>query len=254
MLNPIPPNDFEDKLIQSFSKHVRSYDKNAQLQKTMAERLAAFLPDPLPKPVLEIGCGTGIFTRHLLARNCKKLILNDIAPAMIDHLKTQLKLPESTLFYPGNAESENFPKAKLIAANAVFQWFQKANSTLLKFNQLLPKDGKLLFSTFGPETLQEFRDTGGIAGPTHLLSLDEWNMILQRAGFQIEGTEVESRQIFFENTRNLVKNLQQIGAAPLQILKPMELRRLIQNYDENFTTPQGVYTHWELIYFSTVKK
>jgi len=246
-------DEFESKLIQSFSKHVKSYDKNAQLQKTMAERLAAFLPDPLPRPVLEIGCGTGLFTRHLLARGAEELVLNDIAPAMIEYLQTQMELPEKTRFLEGNAERLAFPEVRLACANAVFQWFQDPQTALNNLKQFLPPGGHLVFSTFGPDTLQEFRDTAGFEGPTHLLSLKSWKALLTRTGFKWTGSESETRQIFFPSTQHLIRNLQQIGAAPLRILKPGELRRLIETYDKNFATPQGVYTNWELYYFSAVK-
>lgn len=246
-------DEFESKLIQSFSKHVKSYDKNAQLQKTMAERLAAFLPDPLPRPVLEIGCGTGLFTRHLLARGAEELILNDIAPAMIEYLKEHLDLPGTTRFMEGNAERLAFPKVHLACANAVFQWFQHPQQTLENLKQAMVPGGHLVFSTFGPETLQEFRDTAGFEGPTHLLSLQSWKDLLTRTGFRWTASETETRQIFFPTTRHLIRNLQQIGAAPLRILKPGELRRLIATYDRNFGTAQGVYTNWELYYFSAVK-
>ena len=62
----------ESRIIESFSKYVKSYDRNALLQKTMGERLAVLLPNPLPSPVLEMGCGTGLFTRHLLALRPRK--------------------------------------------------------------------------------------------------------------------------------------------------------------------------------------
>ncbi|MCF8720631.1 methyltransferase domain-containing protein [Nitrospina gracilis] len=247
-------DEFESSLIQSFSKHVRTYDKNAQLQKTMAERLAALLPPTLPEPVLELGCGTGLFTRHLLTRGAEKLILNDIAPAMIEYLKEHLDLPEATRFVEGNAERLEFPPAGLIAANAVFQWFQHPQHTLETLHRSLPQGGQIVFSTFGPETLQEFRDSGGLEGPTHLLSLDKWKALLTRCGFQWQAAERESREIFFPGTRHLIRNLQQIGAAPLRMMKTGELRRLIETHDRNFSTPQGVYTHWELYYFSAVKK
>ncbi|MGP0564830.1 MULTISPECIES: methyltransferase domain-containing protein [unclassified Nitrospina] len=246
-------DEFESSLIHSFSKHVKSYDKNAQLQKTMAERLAALLPPYLPEPVLEIGCGTGLFTRHLLARGAERLILNDIAPAMIQYLKEHMDLPEATQFLEGNAERLEFPQAGLIAGNAVFQWFQHPQHTLEILHRSLPKGGQIVFSTFGPETLQEFRDSGGLEGPTHLLSLESWKSLLTRCGFQWQAAERESREIFFPGTRHLIRNLQQIGAAPLRMMKTGELRRLIETHDRNFSTPQGVYTHWELYYFSAVK-
>ena len=166
----IPEPDFEQKVIESFSKHVKTYDRHAQLQRSMAERLAALIPNPFPQKILEIGCGTGVFTRHLLARSPSTLILNDIAPLMIEYLKNHLEVPSDSKFLVGNAERIHIPKVKLIAGNAVFQWFQNPQNTLQRFHTSLEKEGYLAFSTFGPKTLEEFRSTAQFQGPTHLLS------------------------------------------------------------------------------------
>jgi len=250
---PLPESEFEQKVIESFSKHVRTYDRNAQLQRSMAERLAALIPHPLPEKILEIGCGTGLFTRHLLAQRPSGLILNDIAPKMIDYLKNHLSLPRGTRFQIGNAESLHVPRVQLIAGNAVFQWFQHPETTLKLFHAALEKNGFLAFSTFGPGTLEEFRNTARIEGPTNLLSQKRWKTLLTQAGFECRVFESESRQIFFPDTRGLVRNLQQIGAAPLRIMKPGELKRLMREYDQNYSSPQGVYTHWEMYYCLAVK-
>jgi malonyl-ACP O-methyltransferase BioC len=174
-------SEIESRIIESFSKHVKTYDRHAQLQKSMAERLASLLPAPLPPKVLELGCGTGIFTRHLLARGTKELILNDIAPAMMDYLRAQMSVPASTTFIPGNAEQVSFPKVHLIAANAVFQWFQHPEPTLQRLADRLLKNGTLVFSTFGPKTLQEFREIAQIHGPTPLM--DPGNILSRYAQF-----------------------------------------------------------------------
>ncbi|NIQ02390.1 MAG: methyltransferase domain-containing protein [Nitrospinaceae bacterium] len=251
-----PPSgqDFEQKVIASFSKHVKTYDRHAQLQRSMAERLASLIPHPVPKTLLEIGCGTGVFTRHLLARNPSTIYLNDIAPLMIDYLKSHIALPPQTRFLSGNAETLPIPKVNLITGNAVFQWFQNPEDTVKKYYRSLKHPGFLAFSTFGPKTLQEFRDTAGFSGPTTLLSQHQLKKMLTGAGFHLLQFQTETRQIFFDNTHNLIKNLQQIGAAPLRMFKPGELKRLIRDYDRNFGTPQGVYTNWELFYFSAEKK
>ena len=48
-----------------------------------------------------------------------------------------------------------------------------------------------------------------------------------------------------------MKNLQQIGAAPVRVFNAGELRKLIRDYDKLFATEQGgVYATWELFYFS----
>jgi malonyl-ACP O-methyltransferase BioC len=250
--NPSEP-DFEQSVIESFSKHVKTYDRHAQLQRSMAERLAALIPNPFPQKILEIGCGTGVFTRHLLARSPSTLILNDIAPLMIEHLKNHLEVPSSSKFLAGNAERIQTPRVKLIAGNAVFQWFQNPQKTLQRFHSALEKEGYLAFSTFGPRTLEEFRSTAQFEGPTHLHSQKRWKTLLTQAGFELLTFQTETRQIFFQNTQGLIKNLQQIGAAPLRILKSGELRQLIRDYDREYSSPQGVYTNWELFYFFACK-
>jgi malonyl-ACP O-methyltransferase BioC len=241
--------DFEQRVIESFSKHVKTYDRNAQLQRSMAERLAALIPNPFAQKILEIGCGTGMFTRHLLARSPSSIILNDIAPLMIDHLKSHLEVPPNSKFLAGNAERIQIPKVKLIAGNAVFQWFQNPQSTLQRFHSALEKEGYLAFSTFGPKTLEEFRKSAQFEGPTHLHSQKKWKTLLTQAGFELLTFQTETRQIFFQNTQGLIKNLQQIGAAPIRILKSGELRQLIRDYDREYSSSQGVYTNWELFYF-----
>ena len=257
-MSRIPPPssepDFEQRVIESFSKHVKTYDRHAQLQRSMAERLATLIPNSFPQKILEIGCGTGVFTRHLLARSPSSIILNDIAPLMIEHLKNHLEIPSNTKTLAGNAERIQIPKVKLIAGNAVFQWFQNPQNTLQRFHSALEKEGYLAFSTFGPKTLEEFRRSAQFEGPTHLHSQKLWKTLLTQAGFQLLTFQTETRQIFFQNTQGLIKNLQQIGAAPLRILKSGELRQLIRDYDREYSSSQGVYTNWELFYFFAQKR
>ncbi|MFP6638353.1 MAG: methyltransferase domain-containing protein [Nitrospinaceae bacterium] len=241
-------------LKNNFSKHAKSYDRYAHLQKSMAEKLASFLPIPLPKNVLEIGCGTGLFSRHLLTQPIKNLTLNDIAPGMLEILKTTLSLSENIKILPGNAERINFYNIDLICANAVFQWFQEPQKTLKNLNQALASRGELIFSTFGPKTLVEFREAAGMTSPIELHRNETWEKMIRGAGFIIKSFDAETRTIYSSNTRSLLKNLQQIGATPMRMLKAGGLRKLIRDYDSKFSTNAGVYATWELYYFSLIHK
>ncbi len=240
----------EENLIDSFSKHAKTYDRYAQLQKSMAERLASLLPVPLPDNVLEIGCGTGLFTRHLLTQSVKRLVLNDIAPGMLKVLSNSITLPANTKIFSGNAERIHFEKVDLICANAVFQWFRNPQETLEKLNQALTRNGKLIFSTFGAETLVEFRQAVNLLSPIDLYTKEAWARMIRDSGFSINLCDVEIRKTFFPSTMTLLKNLQQIGAAPVQMVKTGGLRKLMRDYDARFSTTQGVYATWELYYFS----
>jgi malonyl-CoA O-methyltransferase len=244
----------DENLIDSFSKYAKSYDRYAQLQKSMAERLASLLPHPLPENVLEIGCGTGLFSRHLFTHPIKRLILNDIAPGMLEILNKSHSLPENTEIFPGNAERIDFSNIDLICANAVFQWFRQPQETLRKLNQALTKKGKLIFSTFGPKTLIEFREAANLVSPIELYNNEAWTEMIRNSGFVINSCDLETRKIFFSSTMTLLKNLQQIGAAPIRMVKTGGLRKLIRDYDSKFSTTQGVYATWELYYFSLVSE
>lgn len=243
----------ETQIIESFSKYAKTYDRYAQMQKNMAERLAALLPEPLPESILEIGCGTGVFTRHLLARQVRRLVLNDIARAMTDHLLHRLAVPENTRIITGNAEAIRFPKVGLIAANAVFQWFEDPGATLKRLCGALPSGGGLIFSTLGPKTLRDFRCVAKIKSPTNLIAFSRWKQMIREAGCRVAAAESETRKTFSASTLGLIKSLQQVGATPSRMMTQSELRKFIREHDAAFTTPQGVYATWELYYFSAKK-
>jgi len=216
----------------------------------MAERLASYLPDKPPSKILELGCGTGLFTRHLLTMNIVKLTLNDISPVMIDTLKSSLVIPKNTQFIVGNAERIPLGKTDLICANAVFQWFQDTQKALIHLKNSLNDNGIILFSTFGPETLMEFREAANFINPINLYSVKQWKSFFKQIGFKLNTLDVEKRKVFNPNTLNLLKNLQQIGATPIKMFDIGDLRKLIEEYDKYFSTDQGVYSTWELYYFS----
>ena len=247
-------NNISQKIARNFSRYAHTYDNHAQLQKLMAEKLASFLPKNTSDQVLEIGCGTGLFTKYLIAKPAKKIFLNDISPGMIKYMRLKISLPPYSQIILGNAEMLKFQMVDMIAANAVFQWFKNPRVVLGRLNSYIKENGSLVFSTFGPSTLAELRKVTQLESPALLLSKNEWCKLLEEAGFTVNLSAKESHKTFFPNTFRLLKNLQQIGAAPTQMTNLKKLRQLINDYDDICFTKQGVYANWELLYFSAINK
>ena len=254
MIKQKSENNISHEIGQNFSKYAHVYDKNAQLQKIMAEKLASFLPIDTPDQILEIGCGTGLFTKHLLAKPVKKIFLNDISTEMIKCMRLKTFLPPYSQIVHGNAELLKFEMVNLIAANAVFQWFKNPRVVLGRLNSYIKANGRLVFSTFGPSTLAELRKVAPLKSPALLLSKNEWCKLIEEAGFSVHLSVKESHKTFFPNTLSLLKNLQQIGAAPTQMTSPKTIRQLIKDYDDICFTKRGVQANWELLYFSAINK
>ena len=254
MINQKSEDNKSQETELNFSKYAHIYDKHAQLQKLMADKLASFIPINTPEKILEIGCGTGIFTKYLLSLKVKKIFLNDVSSGMIEYMETKLCLPPYSQIIIGNAELLKFQVVDMVAANAVFQWFKNPQEALVKLNQALTANGSLIFSTFGPKTLIEFRQAANLVSPINLYNKDSWTDMIRDSGFTIKFWDVEIKKIFFSSSLSLLKNLQQIGAAPIRMVKTGGLRKLMRDYDSRFSSTQGVYATWEFYYFSLARE
>jgi malonyl-CoA O-methyltransferase len=237
----------------SFSKYATKYEKHAHLQNEMGHQLSLLLPNKFSERVLEIGCGTGIFTKHLLTHPLKRIILNDISVEMINFLKSKLILPSCSKVTIGDAENIKFDCVDLISSNAVFQWFRNPSKTLHKLRSYISSEGKLIFSTFGPQTLIELRQISSIDSPALLAPFEQWETWLKTSKFTIDSSSKTIHKIYYSNTLELLKNLQQLGTTPITMTKSGSLRRIIKEYDKNYASSNGVYATWEVYYFSAIK-
>jgi len=72
--------------MKSFDAAAKNYERHSQVQQTMADWLAEWIPCNRTGTALEIGAGTGLFTGKLLPWK-GRLIASDAAPAMVSEGK-----------------------------------------------------------------------------------------------------------------------------------------------------------------------
>jgi len=141
-----------DRIKQRFAKSFDTYDENALVQCLMAEKLCTALTQIQSEfdTVLEIGVGTGLFTRELANKiRFKKYIANDLCEE-----SEQYVTPFVDQFIPGDACNIEVD-ADLMVSNAVMQWIDDWGA--------LPKADMLAFSTFLPGNLHELQELTGLS-------------------------------------------------------------------------------------------
>ena len=154
----------KEKLRAAFDAGAPTYDVNAIIQRTaanrLADRIAALNLPPRPR-VLEIGCGTGFLTQALRARiGAADWTVTDLSPAMLDACRRALGDPADVRFLVMDGERPAFaPEERfdLICASLAFQWFEDLPGAISRLIALLAPGGRLAFATLGQDSLVEWR-------------------------------------------------------------------------------------------------
>ena len=145
------------KVGQRFEDSSDSYDSNALAQLRIAEKLTGMLrtSDVAPhSSVLEIGQGTGLFTK-LYAK-----VINPASIEFVDIYQTPaLNVADKEIYHVEDAEiwmEKHKATFDLLVSASTIQWFRNPIRFFENGSRLLNKDGILVCSTFLPGTLEIF--------------------------------------------------------------------------------------------------
>jgi len=141
---------------KNFSRYAESYDKYCAVQNLCARDLIAKIGPKDFSSILDIGCGTGNFTRLLKDKFPNAGIMAiDISRGMLRIAKEKLKMG-GIEFLEDDAETVIFDRSfDLISSNATLQWTEDLEKTLASYRGMLRDDGSIWFSIFAQETFCE---------------------------------------------------------------------------------------------------
>lgn len=145
---------------KNFSRYALCYDNYSNIQDHAGAKLIEILPKNQFRNIIDIGCGTGSYTKLLRESfPTAKIKAVDISEAMINVATAKLHEQEID-FLIADAQRTAFGNAfDLISSNACFQWFDDLQTTLGNYSRLLEPSGTILFSIFAPATFRELSES-----------------------------------------------------------------------------------------------
>lgn len=260
-MTALPPDYLEfNQVIQSFNQAAIHYQRHAHLQKKIGEDLVQRLQYLTIKPpqIADIGCGTG----HLLP------LLHQFYPTAqiygIDVASQMLQVAQQT--YPAGyfitADATQLPLAThsvdLIISNLMLQWCNDIEAVFAEFARVLTPEGTLLFSTFGPDTLQELRASWAtVDNANHINYFIDMHHIgdaLLNAGLRAPVVDTDRLVLTYTDGMHLMRELKMIGAHNVTLGRPRglmgkgKLRELLAHYDTFRTAQNLLPATYEVVY------
>jgi len=240
-----------DAMRAAFEKAAVSYDAAAVLQQEVADRLVERMGLMAMKPVsiLDCGSGTGFVSQLLVERYPKaKITALDLAFNMLKQAKGKRTFKQrwNKQFRYVNAEVESLPFAdasmELIISGLTLQWCQDLPKVFKEFKRVLAPGGLLMFSSFGPDTLKELRqswaEVDDLAHVNAFADLHDVGDALLKSGFADPVMDMEMLTVTYKDVKTVMRDLKQIGAHNVMqgrshhVTGKNKLQKMIQSYEQ----------------------
>jgi len=210
----------------SFDRAASRYDKAAVLQKEVGKRLLERLDYVrlTPQCVLDLGAGTGLCTGPLSRRyHNAQVIALDIAPAMLRQARTKQPWLERTFFGRQRfvcGDADYLPlkddSVDLIFSNLTLQWCTDLDRTFAECRRVLKPNGLLMFTSLGPDTLKELRQSWQRVDSTvHVhtfIDMHDVGDALLRARLADPVMDMETITLTYQDVHTLMRDLKTLGA------------------------------------------
>lgn len=255
-MNKINSND----VARSFSDAAKTYDAAAFFQRIAGERLFERLSyfKLSPQVICDLGCGTGIFTRELSAKFPQAKVTGvDIAEGMLEWCRQQSQsedyLCADVMKLPFEDNSVD-----LLFSNLAIQWIDNPQDLFNELNRVLKPEGLLLFTTLGPDTLKElkqsFAQVDQYQHVNEFLDMHHIGDAMLNAKMLDPVVDAELVVISYDKAVELMRDLKDIGAHNIDsrrgtgLMSPKKLKAVELAYREFALEDGRLPASYELVY------
>lgn len=229
----------------NFSRYAKYYDQYSGVQNLCAQELISQIDLNGFRKILDIGCGTGNYTKLLQEKFPQAVIKAvDISYEMLKIAKNKLKV-KNTEFVLADAQKLKIKdRFDLVSSNASFQWFEKLDLALRRYKGLLGDKGCIIFSAFGPSTFPELSKTLDLylgktqpISASYFLEAKELGRLLKKYFSKVTVTEKVYKEKY-NCLKDLLKHIKYTGTRGTGLVKVNwthnTITALDQLYRENF--------------------
>lgn len=262
----------KSRIRASFDNAAEHYDDVAVLQREVGERILDRLEliRIQPQTILDIGAGTGVLSQALGKRYKKARIISlDLAPRMLITARKRNNWLQTRFgkqgFICGDAESLPIAdnSVDMIISSLTLQWCGELEQAFAEFRRVLKPEGLLMFSTFGPDTLKELRNSWHAAdGSTNnnnnvhvndFIDMHDVGDALLRAKLADPVMDVENFTLTYPDAYQLMRELKTLGAHNVATQRRHSLtgKKRLQNMlaaYENFRVNDALPATYEVVY------
>lgn len=233
-------------IARGFGNARATYEGASRLQRLMGDAMFEALKSQtgqssLSGRVLDLGCGTGWFTRKLAGLGSVVSVTGmDLSPGMVEHAGASA-FPDISWIV---ADAEAIPLADqscdLIFSNLMIQWCADPAQVLRECRRVLRPGGRLVVSTLLDGTLRELDQAWRQADPgqNHINRFEPEAAFRETVSRELSGAEIETKTLRLPYTSPLAltAELRQLGAGYKHadrrrtITAPGRLRAMCQHY------------------------
>lgn len=209
-----------NEISKAFNQHAAEYEQVAKVQQEIGTRLLERLHylKIAPQRILDLGCGTGFFSRELTMMYPKAQIIGlDLAHKML--LQARKKQGWRRKWPLVGADMLHMPFASgvfdLVFANQAIHWGQPLAQVFREINRVMKPNACLMFTTLGPDTFKELKDSWASAHQyAHVNEFPDMHDVgdcLMSERFLEPVMDMELLTVHYETLSKLLKSLKAQG-------------------------------------------
>ena len=258
-----PPRLDKHSVKKFFNRAAKSYDNAAILQEEVLNRLIQRLDyiRHQPATIVDVGCGTGKSLRGLRRVYPRaRITATDLAFDMLSQARSKYRFTEKKRLVAADMEALPFAPAAfdLVFSSLALQWVNDLRATLAEFARIARPGGLIMFSSFGPGTLQELARSWQALDPHphvhRFVDMHDLGDAMLATGFSQPVVDAETIRMEYGEFRALLDDLRNIGASNADVgrrrglMTPSQLRRLEQLYKEQGFEDGKFFASYEVVY------